>query len=70
VDDSPEGGASRETLIVDALSDVFRMLDAAKVTVHTRECQFAASWDQAEVVFRRVMGPPLLQAEGTTRGEG
>jgi len=33
-------------------------------------CQFAASWDQPDGVFRRVMGPPLLQAEGTTRGGG
>jgi len=31
-------------------------------------CRFAASWDQPDGVFRRVMGPPLLQAEGTTRG--
>ena len=36
----------------------------------SKRCQFAASWDQADGVFRRVMGPPLLQAEGTTRGGG
>jgi hypothetical protein len=34
------------------------------------QCQFATSWDQPEAVFCRVMGPPLLQAEGTTRGGG
>jgi hypothetical protein len=33
-------------------------------------CQFAASWDQADGIFRRVKGPPLLQAEGTTREGG
>jgi hypothetical protein len=33
-------------------------------------CRFATSWDQRDVVFRRVMGPPLLQAEETTRGGG
>jgi len=33
-------------------------------------CRFAASWDQPDGVFCRVMGPPLLQAEGTTRGGG
>jgi hypothetical protein len=34
------------------------------------DCRFAASWDQPDGVFCRVMGPPLLQAEGTTRGGG
>jgi hypothetical protein len=34
------------------------------------DCQFAASWDQPDGIFRRVMGPPLLQAEWTTRGGG
>src|SRR5262245_23535710 len=33
-------------------------------------CRFAASWDQRGGVFCRVMGPPLLQAEGTTREGG
>src|SRR5262249_20744927 len=35
-----------------------------------RACRFAASWDQRGGVFCRVMGPPLLQAEGTTREGG
>ena len=46
---------------------------APGVYVSTRagsRCRFAASWDQPDGVFCRVMGPPLLQAEGTTRGGG
>ena len=40
------------------------------VVEQRRECRFAASWDQREGVFRRVMGPPPTQPEGTTREGG
>jgi hypothetical protein len=48
VDDSTQRGASRETLIVDALSEVFRMLDEMARTPHSRELRAQArSYDLA-----------------------
>jgi hypothetical protein len=42
VDDSTQRGASRETLIADALSEVFRMLDAVESSPHSRELRAQA----------------------------
>jgi hypothetical protein len=49
VDDSTQRGASRETLIEGALSEVFRMLEGAEKTPHLREL-----WAQARFYDRAV----------------
>ena len=63
VRESPQGGASLETLIVDALADVFRMLDGAKGTPRTRELRAEASFYDRAVKHWAVSPPTIAQLD-------
>jgi hypothetical protein len=61
VDDSAQRDASLETLIVDALSNVLRMLDAADKTAYARELRTQACFYSQAVKHWTTVPPTFAQ---------